>query len=55
MASFNIAIANVGDAIILDDGRTIIIEGVQISSVLGNAVLVGNTWIDVSHVVTTAG
>lgn len=52
-ANFDIASANVGDVVALVDGRTVTIEGICISLVTGNSVLVGGEWLADGQVVGT--
>lgn len=54
--AWDIASANVGDDVALADGRTVTIEGVCVSTVTGNSILINGTeWLDASLVVSAAG
>jgi len=53
--AFDIASANVGDAVVLTDGRTVIINGICISVDAGNFILIGESeWLDASLVASVS-
>ena len=45
-APFDVTAVQIGDSVVLSDGSASPVEGVQISEVLGNAVLIGDRWVD---------
>jgi hypothetical protein len=48
--SIDVTIVSVGDNIVLADGRAAIVEGIRISAVFGNALLINGEWLDASAI-----
>lgn len=52
--AYDVTSAEVGDVVVLADGRTATIDGICLDANVGNSVLIGQAWLDANLIIGTA-